>query len=67
MRSANIKNLSIALEALSRVPGHDPSVFAGRIESLLAKEIEFMQEDQTPKYNITPTRKPNDTQDEIPF
>lgn len=59
MRSANIKNLSIALEALSRFPSngnHSPS-----IKRLLEKEIQLMQEEQHPLKTQT---QPDD---EIPF
>lgn len=35
MRSAEIKNLCIALEALSRIPGIEPERLGERIHSLL--------------------------------
>lgn len=65
MRSANIKNLSIALECLQRFPSMPRHTDA--IRELLEKEISLMQEEQYPPEPITPTRKPIDTEDEIPF
>ena len=67
MRSANIKNLSIALEALSRFPSD--YAFSTNIQKLLGMEIEFMQEEQKEaqqnyaRYNTATQTKT----DEIPF
>lgn len=62
MRSANIKNLSIALEALSRVQGVD--MLFTNIQHLIEDEIKLMKEDQHPLQTYTP-KAPD--QDEIPF
>lgn len=59
----NIKDLSIALEALTRVPGSD--IHRYQVEKLLETEIQLMKETHP---SIKPTQ-PNRTEpdDEIPF
>lgn len=60
MRSAEIKNLSIALEALSRIPGTTPEALSMRIHDLLE---DILTEEETKVQ-----AKPSTTEDdEIPF
>ena len=59
--SMAIKNLSIALEALSRIPGTEPERLSMRIHDLLD---DLLKEEETK----TPPPKPSTTtDDEIPF
>lgn len=59
MRAANIRHLSISLEALARIQGAD-ELFQ-RVHRLLDHEISLMEDDHT-------TNKPNTpNNDEIPF
>lgn len=60
MTSADIKNYSIAMEALSRVPGEEVVTLSGRIRDLLGEAI-YQQERRT----APPSSTPSD--DEIPF
>jgi hypothetical protein len=59
MRAREIKDLSIAMEALSRIAGYDAEKLSGRIKDILA---DVLNEEET-KSPLPP--KPTD--DEIPF
>lgn len=56
--SMAIKNLSIALEALSRIPGSDPEALSLRIQNLLNGLLVEEEEREPPKLTA---------EDEIPF
>lgn len=62
--ASNIKNLTIALEALSRFP--NPERFTESIDSLLLKEIDLMREEQYPPV-ISTTHQAKTEDDDIPF
>ncbi|MFA6159362.1 MAG: hypothetical protein WC763_07090 [Candidatus Paceibacterota bacterium] len=61
MRSAEIKNLSIALEALSRIPGTTPEALSMRIHDLLE---DILTEEET---KTKPKSSKTTEDDEIPF
>jgi len=61
MRSADIKNLAIAMEALSRVAGTNAELASIRIYDLLTDAI---KEEET---RTTIPKPQHDTNDEIPF
>lgn len=61
MRSADIKNLSIAMEALSRIPGTSPEHLSTRIHNLLESII--TEEEET----SAKPRPSTTNDDEIPF
>lgn len=64
--SANIKNLSIALEALSRIP--DSIAFASKIRNLLATELDMYTKEQINRRTETQTERYGTREDdEIPF
>jgi hypothetical protein len=60
MRSREIKDLSIALEALSRIPGTTPEALSMRIHDLLE---DILAEEET----RTKPAPSTTTDDEIPF
>lgn len=64
-RSADIKNLCIALEALSRIP--DSGKFTDRIRDLLSDAIHEEETKPTQKLYQPPTRPEPDFDNEIPF
>lgn len=62
MRSANIKNYCIALEALSRIPGSNSERIGNRIRDLLHHEL---LQSETGRPEMKPSA--SGTDDEIPF
>jgi len=66
MTSADIKNLSIALEALSRMPGNElPAV---QIQGLLDTAINLLKEEyQQTRNNRDEFKSKPDPNDDIPF
>jgi hypothetical protein len=66
--SLRIKNLSISLEALSRINGYGASGLYVDIETLLGKEIKALKEEQEQPLTAPPARPtiPN-PDDDIPF
>jgi len=68
MSTLQIKNLAIALEALSRVQGS--SAFSYDIEKLLQKEIRLEEENHEKRAELNQTtqpQQPTHTHDDIPF
>jgi hypothetical protein len=68
MPTLQIKNLAIALEALSRVQGS--SAFSYDIEKLLQKEIRLEEENHAKRAELNQTTQPQQptyTHDDIPF
>ena len=63
MRSNDIKNLCVAIEALSRVPGYNTESCKDRIGDLL-DDLLKEEETQPPAPTPKPTPNPND---DIPF
>lgn len=66
MRAREIKDLSIALEALSRINGYKFEQLSNRVHDLLS---DLIKEEET-KPEPTPTIRPSTTkgdEDEIPF
>lgn len=61
--TARIKNLSIALEALSRIPKSES--LSEDIEKLLWKEIKEAHEEKEPPHRARPAATTSD--DDIPF
>lgn len=63
MSTTDVKNLSIALEALTRVPGYDSISQMDRVRKLLDFKLDELEE-----YTNKPAPTPNTSQDdEIPF
>ena len=68
MSTLQIKNLAIALEALSRVQGS--RAFSYDIEKLLQKEIRLEEENHEKRAELNQTtqlQQPTHTHDDIPF
>ena len=68
MSTLQIKNLAIALEALSRVQGS--SAFSYDIEKLLQKEIRLEEENHEKRAELNQTtqpQQPTHTHDDLPF
>jgi hypothetical protein len=64
--SLRIKNLSISLEALSRINGYTATGLYVDIERLLGKEIKALKEEQEQPLTAPPAR-PTTSDDDIPF
>lgn len=62
MHARNIKDLSIALEALTRVPRSD--TLMGQVDLLLIHEIDKLREEQHPPVIYHPPKKMDE---EMPF
>lgn len=62
MRAREIKDLSIAIEALSRVPGYECEAISSRIKSLIDDLLKEAETKPTPQ--PAPLTKPTDN---IPF
>jgi len=67
MLSRSIKDLMIAKEAASRIPGYDCEKISERLTSLVDQYITELEEVQKDKASLTiPPKAPN-LEDEIPF
>lgn len=65
MNSTSIKNLAIALEALSRIP--ESKYFSTRIEALLGHELDYAKQLQEERLKREQDRTPIKPDDEIHF
>jgi len=63
MIARNIKDLSIALEALTRVPGSD--ILREQIDNLLVHEIDLKHKENNPLRRFDHPERPDDNK--IPF
>jgi hypothetical protein len=65
--SARIKNLSIALEALSRINNGGATALFARIQAVLAEETSIQEKETRDRRRPAPPAKPTSDDDDIPF
>lgn len=63
--SLNIKNLAIAMEAVSRINGKEDLQI--NLQRLIDEEMELLYKEQHPPQTYTPTAKAQTDDEEIPF